>query len=394
MSQQPKKLDKILKHIELHKRASPEEQKLKKRAAKERRASRGKRKRDRIDLSDPDALEEFDPFEKLSRGADDSLDRWVERIRAAETADAPDSGVDMEQGTVVTIGAGWCRVEHGDELVDCDLATSIQEVQQTALAVGDHVLFDPECEPNPRVERVLPRESVLSRPDPGNPNIERAIVANVDLVVVVASVKTPPLHPRLFDRYLIAAWRGGAPVLLVVNKIDLCTPDEVREVEETLEPFRRLGVDVLLCSAEARVGIDELEDELAGKLCAFVGHSGVGKSSVLNALSPGLSVDTGDVRHTDGKGRHTTTSSMMYELQRGIRLVDTPGIRGFAFSKLTLEELVLGFPDLEQHARSCRFRDCSHIAEPDCAVRAAVESGAIDAGRYGGWCRLHANLEQ
>ena len=157
-----------------------------------------------------------------------------------------------------------------------------------------------------KVERVLPRRTALSRPDPHNPRIERVIAANIDVVVVVVSVKSPPLKSGLIDRYLVAIERSGAEPLLCVNKVDLGDCPEVA-------PYRELGIPIVLCSAATGVGIDRLANELAGKTCVFTGHSGVGKSSLLNALAPGLDQATGDVSEVHNKGgiplrRHRCTS--------------------------------------------------------------------------------------
>ncbi len=332
-------------------------------------------------------------MEKLGHAKSDSLDAWVRRIEGA-TPDQPEEDVAGEVGVVVSIGPGWCRVESQDESIDCELAREIAEEQRTSLAVGDLIRFDPVAEPKPRAFEVLPRSSLLSRSDPGRKGLRRAIVANVDLVVVVASAKTPPLHPKLFDRYLIAIESGGAAPILCVNKLDLVADSEERaQMEEKLEPYRKLGVPTVLCSAATGEGLAELEAMLAGSLCAFVGHSGVGKSSVLSAICPAEEIDTGDVSLADGKGRHTTTTSCLYHLDSGARVIDTPGIREFGLVALTREELESGFRDVTALATDCRFTDCSHAREPDCAVQAAVQAGELASARYESWLRLLGEVQ-
>ena len=227
----------------------------------------------------------------------------------------------------------------------------------------------------------------LSRPDPANPRVERVIASDIDLVVIVVSVAAPPLRPGLIDRYLIAAERGGAEALICVNKIDLLT-DKVEL--SVLDCYRSLAIPVLGCSTVTGAGIDELSHLLAGKACVFTGHSGVGKSSVLNALLPGASAHTGDVSEVNGKGRHTTTSTTTYTLPNGAKILDTPGIRQFGLWQVTAKELRLYFHEFE--AYRCRFSDCSHAHEAGCGVKDAAERGAFARSRYDAYLRILSTL--
>jgi ribosome biogenesis GTPase len=230
-----------------------------------------------------------------------------------------------------------------------------------------------------RVKRILPRRTFLSRPDPANPRLEKVVAANIDLVVVVVSIADPPLRPGLIDRYLIAIERGGAGAAICVNKIE--TGDRA-SVEQVLQPYRSLPAPIVICSAHTGEGIDDLRAIIAGKLCVFVGHSGVGKSSVLNALLPDAFAATGAVSGVTGKGRHTTTRSQIYDLAGGARVIDTPGVREFGLWKLDPAEVRLYFHDFDDAAASCRFADCTHLHEPDCMVRTHVEAGLIAPARY------------
>ena len=278
----------------------------------------------------------------------------------------------VSAGLAVETGPGYCDVLCGNQRVRCRSAGDA--------AIGDRVLFSAERR---RVEEILPRRTVLSRSDPGNPHLERVIAANIDVVVNVVSLKSPPLRPGLIDRYLIATGKSGAEPLICVNKIDLLASDEELE---PLRPYRDAGIPVVLASAATGQGIAQLLTSLAGKMCVFAGHSGVGKSSLLNALDPRLDLLTGAVSSGNEKGRHTTTSSALYHLPNGVIVIDTPGIREFGLWDVTPDDVRLYYREFD--AYSCAFSDCSHTHEPRCGVKAAVESGQISNARYQGYLRI------
>ena len=237
------------------------------------------------------------------------------------------------------------------------------------------------------MEEILPRATALSRTDPHNPHLERVIAANIDVVVNVVSINSPPLRPGLIDRYLIAIGKSGAAPLICVNKIDLLeSPGDLRP----LRAYEESGIQVVLCSATTREGLDRLADALAGKLCVFAGHSGVGKSSLVNALDPHLSIATSEVSEANEKGRHTTTSSALYRLPNGATVIDTPGIREFGLWNVTKADLRRYYREFDGHR--CAFSDCSHTHEPACGVKAAVDAGKISEARYEGYQRILASL--
>ncbi len=313
---------------------------------------------------------------------------------AAGFAAAPDGATDTapgldgsRRGTVIAVSAGACVVQAAADVLDAVLPADLTRRQQSGLAVGDEVLIERLGETH-RVTAVLPRRSLLTRADPHDARRSRAIAANVDVVVVVVAAKAPPLHPRLIDRYLVAVARSGARAALVVNKFDLLDDDERRDVGASLQPYRELGLPVLACSAVAGAGIEELREVLAGATCVFVGQSGVGKSSLLNALHVTAAAKTGAVRAGDGRGRHTTSASSLYELPGGIRVIDTPGIRRFSVDDADAATLADGFSEFMAYAARCRYRDCTHAHEPGCAVKAAVDAGAITRDRYTSYRKL------
>jgi ribosome biogenesis GTPase len=297
---------------------------------------------------------------------------------------------DSRHGTVVGLSSGACEVDCGDEQHRCVLPSRLAAEQRSKLAVGDEVTFVAHGAGH-RLAEVLPRRTVLSRPDPQNPRRERVIAANADVVSIVVSVKNPVLRPALIDRYMIATERGGARTVLVVNKVDLLHRSSGEL--EILRNYVEMGVPVLRCSALDGTGMAELRAALAGCTTVFVGHSGVGKSSLLNALDPSLGLATSEVDRRYARGRHTTTRARLFHLDGGIRLIDTPGIRELGLWKLDAEELRFFFPDFSEIAAGCRFSDCSHVHEPGCAIRAAAADGTLDRARYATYQRIHEALE-
>jgi ribosome biogenesis GTPase len=293
---------------------------------------------------------------------------------------------------VISIGKGRCLLFRDQREFDCIIPAALAMRQKSALAVGDRVVTetaDGVC----RLAGVLPRRTVLSRPDPLNPHLQRLIAANIDVVIHVVSVKAPPLRPRLIDRFLIAIQRGGAQAAICVNKIDLLDPDErVRELA-SLDPYRALGVAVIACSVKGNEGIAELRALVDGKTCALVGHSGVGKSSILNALDERLDITTGAL-HKRGTGRHTTTASTLHDLGGDTYLIDTPGIREFGLWNMTLDTLRDYFPEFAEPGEYCRFNDCTHLHEPGCAVKERAETGELSGARYATYVRLAEDLSQ
>jgi ribosome biogenesis GTPase len=292
-----------------------------------------------------------------------------------------------ERGVVTGIGAGACTVLLDDGEVPAALPRALAARQQSDLAVGDEVLVEPLGDSR-RVTAVLPRRSLLARADPHVAERRRAIAANVDLVVVVVAAEAPPLHPRLIDRYLVAVEHSGARPALVVNKVDLLDESRRHEMLGRLLPYRALDMPVLPCSASTGDGIDAVRAALTGHTCVFVGQSGVGKSSLLNALDGEAAARIGAVRDGDGRGRHTTTASALYDLAGGVRVIDTPGIRRFSAEYADQASIAAGFTELAPYAGDCRYRDCTHVREPGCAVRRAVEDGAIPRSRYESYLKL------
>jgi ribosome biogenesis GTPase / thiamine phosphate phosphatase len=309
-----------------------------------------------------------------------------------ETAPEEGESAEGEGGIVMSVSSGRCRVFRDGEELDCAVPPELAVRQKSALAVGDRVRVSSDVGLW-RVQAVLPRRTVLARPDPLHAHRQRLVAANVDVVIHVVSLKSPPLRPRLIDRYLIAIQRGGAQPVICVNKIDLLDPEELADELSPLEPYRDLGVPVIACSTKSGAGLEALRLEVEGKMSALVGHSGVGKSSILNALDLNLQLVTNTLHKKRGTGRHTTSASTLYDFGAGTYLIDTPGIREFGLWDLDRETLRDYFPEFVEYAESCRFTNCTHVHEPDCEVQRAVEDDELNEARYETYVRLWEDLK-
>lgn len=260
------------------------------------------------------------------------------------------------------------------------------------LAVGDHVTVEPEERGQGwRITAIAPRKGVLARREPGGRYGERVLAANVDQVCVVFAVANPEPHVRMIDRFLVVCEANDLEPHVVLNKVDLV--DEAA-VDALAAPYERAGYPVHRTSVKRDIGLDELRAVLHGKVTAVAGPSGVGKSSLLNALHPGVALRIGEISQSVNKGRHTTVGAKLIPLPDGDEgyLVDTPGLREIAMWGLPSESLDQCFREFRPYLGECRFQDCDHEVEPQCAVQAAVTAGSIDRGRYESYLKLYAEL--
>jgi len=319
-------------------------------------------------------------------------------------------------GLVVGFFPGGATVRLEGQHILCGIAKTFRAPEgSSALAVGDVVSVALVAERHvsgaisgdkDRADGMIlsrsPRSSALVRPQPRSgkrtgkydEHAQKVIVANMDQLLIVASVRQPPLRAAVVDRFLIVAERGELAPLLVINKIDLGSPDQA-----VVDSFTELGLQVVLCSALTGEGLEQLPAALAGRRTVLAGASGTGKSTLVNALIPGAGAPTRPVRPSDERGRHTTAGAVVYDLppagpgQAGAVIVDTPGVRELGIN-LTAAELPWYFPEFEQFSPRCQFRDCTHSHEPDCAVLAAIEAGQIQPRRYESYLRILNTLAQ
>jgi len=242
---------------------------------------------------------------------------------------------------------------------------------------------------------VLPRRSALTRKRDVRRNRSKektqVIAANIDQLVVVVSAFDPLLNTRLIDRYLVFAESEKLDTIIVLNKMDL---DDTSETQEMMKPYKALGYTVFYTSAEKKRGMKHLKKALSGKLSAFSGHSGVGKSTLINQLFGHDRLKTGETSEKTGKGLHTTSNSVMLLLPGGGYIIDTPGIREFNLSDITRDNLRFYFKEFLTYMPDCAYSSCSHTVEPKCGIMAAVESGHIDSERYESYLAIYESIDR
>lgn len=286
----------------------------------------------------------------------------------------------MTDGVIVKALSGFYYVETEGKLLECKARGKFR-LDGTSPLVGDRVRCSLDANGKGRIDHVEPRRNWFIRP----------AVANVDMLVFVAANTNPVTDPFLIDRVSVIAAEADCELAICVNKTDIDAGDELFDV------FTAAGFPVVRTSAVTGEGMDELRGLLCGKISAFTGNSGVGKSSILNALIPGANVQTAEVSERLGRGKHTTRHVELYELESGSYIADTPGFASFEVEMMCTipkERLQFDFPDFDKYIGSCRFSDCAHLKEPGCAVTQAVAAGEIGQSRYRSYTRLYEMCAQ
>lgn len=306
-----------------------------------------------------------------------------------------DSLMTRREGIVIRTHGGHYYVQDDKDTVDCTMRGRMKKNRAPGdlVVIGDRVRWSVTEPGFGIIEETLPRRAVLSRrPPPPRPGRvseqEQIIVANPDQVLIVFTPRNPPFSPLTLDRYLVACEAVALPVVIIGNKVDLV------EQEDDLAPlqvYERAGYRVLYTSVETGEGIEALRGLLRGKLSVLTGPSGVGKSSLLNALWPQLDLNVGEISAYHDRGKHTTVVASLLHPEPDIYVADTPGMRVFLLWDIDPEQLDAFFPEMRPYLGQCHYRPCTHTHEPDCAVIAAVERGDIEALRYESYCKLFAH---
>jgi ribosome biogenesis GTPase len=314
----------------------------------------------------------------------------------------PEPGHRTQTGVIVKAQSGSFSVQTEADVVVCQLRGRLKKQRQSAdlAAIGDQATLSVQPDGTGMIEAIAPRTRVLARRAPGDhgrggrrsADAERAqvIVANPDQAVFVFACAAPEPRLRALDRLLVMAEAASLPALICVNKLDLVTRAQAEAVFGLYPP---LGYPVIYASARAGDGVPELRRQLIGRLSVLAGPSGVGKSSLLNAVQPGLGLRAREVSRATSKGRHTTVVPELLPLDEGGFVADTPGMRALALWDIEPEELDGYFVEIRPLVAECEFNDCTHRHEPGCAVRRAVEAGTVSPSRYESYCRLRSGDE-
>ncbi len=300
----------------------------------------------------------------------------------------------LVEGIVTSVDASGAWVDASGERLFCRIRGRFYEDlgnEKRPVAPGDRVRISRTSPGQGVVEEIRPRLTKLSRRSGPRGDLEQVLAANVEQVAIVVATKLPRLSPGLIDRIIVAATNQKVEPFVVINKVDLGKKKKVAEVKAI---FEELGYLVILTSAETGSGVEELKERMQDRVTIFSGHSGVGKSSLLNAIDPGLKLKTGNVSHASRKGTHTTTRAELLALPDGGYVVDTPGIRAFGLWDLEPADLDIFFVEFQPLIEQCRFHNCTHSHEPGCAVIDAVERGEVQGGRYRAYLRILESLEQ
>lgn len=289
------------------------------------------------------------------------------------------------KGQIITRYGQHADVETSEgEIVRCHIRRTVE-----SLVCGDFVIWrqyqQDESEFAGVIEAVEPRTSEFLRPDFYDGL--KPVAANIDQILIVSAL-LPELTPNIIDRYLVAVEQLHITPVILINKMDLMTEDNRQLVESTIELYQSIGYQVVTLSAKFEQNVEAVKELLIDKTSVFVGQSGVGKSSLVNAILPDVDIETKQVSDNSGLGQHTTTASRLYHLDNGGSVIDSPGVREFAMWHLENDEILEGFVEFRPYLNQCKFRDCKHQKDPGCAVKQAIEDGHISQQRYQSYVRI------
>jgi ribosome biogenesis GTPase len=296
-------------------------------------------------------------------------------------------------GRVIGIYGPRVEICADDNIISSSVSGKLKfgESGQSVVAVGDLVEFSLKNEDQAAIDKILQRKSVISRPAVVNDGTLQIIVSNVDRIVIVTSTTRPQFRPGAVDRLLVIAIKEGIHPLVVINKSDLADPSSFQEFADA---WHKIGCDVFFTSALTGDHVEKLSRALQEGISVVVGHSGVGKSSILNMINPEFRLKTGKISSYSGRGIHTTSRVNLYRISQDGWIADTPGLRELGLAGVTRQNLHLFYPEFELLESQCQYRDCLHVDEPSCAVKAALENNDpnVPAFRYKGYVNIYQTL--
>lgn len=304
----------------------------------------------------------------------------------------------MQEGVVVKSTGSWYVVKIEEDVVLCRIVGKFRLGKHkltNPVAVGDQVMVEMEDneEGTGIIRKILSRENYVLRQSPRRKHFMHLMAANIDQGVLMVTLREPELKPGFIDRYLLMTEPQNIPVLIVFNKIDIYRPKDIQRLDDFEQIYRKIGYDTIRVSARTGVHLDDLKRKLNNKRSLVSGQSGVGKSSLLNALDPELDIPEGALSDQSGKGQHTTTFAEMYYMSEGAEIIDTPGIKTLSFNNLEVQDVAHNFREFFEYSSECRFRNCTHRNEPGCVVKEAVLAGEISDVRYQNYLLILSEIE-
>ena len=300
----------------------------------------------------------------------------------------------MKKGLVIKSTGSWYYIKDNEtgDLVSCNIRGKlrIQGIKSTnPVAVGDYVEYDISEDPEKGViKNVLDRKNYIIRKSTNLSKQTHIIAANVDQAVLVVTIAYPDTYPIFIDRFLISAEAYRIPAKIVFNKIDLYNEKQTKVLNNLIDIYKKVGYDCIAVSVKENINVDKVKELIKNKTSVISGISGVGKSSLINLIDSNLNLKVTEISDSHKSGKHTTTFAEMFELSMGGYIIDTPGIRGFGLHNIFNEELFHFFPEIFKVSHACKYHNCTHVHEPDCAVKNAVETGEVSELRYENYLKI------